>query len=65
MSKTREAVELVLSGKMNAYAAAEFVGIKSNSVYVALKRRRVMDAGLCPCCGHALPEKTKSVDKPY
>ena len=62
MSKTQDAVELVLSGQMNPHAAAEFVGIKPNSVYVALRRKRVRESGACPECGRPLPSQALSFD---
>ena len=39
MSKTKEAMALVDTG-MAPYAAARQVGVASNTLYVALKRRR-------------------------
>ena len=55
MSKTKEAMALVDTG-MAPYAAARQVGVASNTLYVALKRRReaVLPKVKCPCCGKSV-----------
>jgi hypothetical protein len=58
MSKTKEAMALVDTG-MAPYAAARQVGVASNTLYVALKRRReaVLPKVKCPCCGKSVMER--------
>ena len=54
-SKTQQALALIDKG-LNPHAAAVQVGLKSNTVYVALAARRRKGAGLCPHCGQPLPK---------
>jgi hypothetical protein len=55
-AKTWEAVDLVVSGKVeNAHAAAIVVGVDVAAVYRALKERETR--GVCPCCGQLNPRQ--------
>lgn len=50
-SKTQQAIELVDAGA-KPYAAAREVGLSPNALYLALrKRRELVNAEPCPCCG--------------
>lgn len=53
-SKTMQAVDMVLSEGITAYAAAKAVGINQSAVHRALKRRE--DKTICPCCSQVVQE---------
>lgn len=57
-SKTQRALELV-DAKIPVPEAARLAGIKTNGLYVALKRRERRVAGRCPCCGQLIKSAKK------
>jgi transposase-like protein len=54
MSKTEQALALVAAGTHTVHGAAVHVGMKPNTLYVAIKRRRDRGQGICPACGQDL-----------
>lgn len=52
--KTKRALELIDKQGMNPHAAADAVGLSSSAIYVALKKRREAEQGICPCCHRPL-----------
>ena len=61
MSKIGDALALY-DGGMNAHAAATKIGIQASAVYKAIKQRKALVSGRCPCCNQPLPaEKRKDL----
>jgi predicted DNA-binding protein (UPF0251 family) len=50
-NKTAAAIALMAKEGITAYAAAERMGIKTPSVYAAIKRAKSKAAGVCASCG--------------
>lgn len=57
-SKIAKALRLVAEGKTR-YAAAKEVGLPPGSVYRELKKRRLLEEGICPTCGGPVDEAGK------
>ena len=55
-NKTAEAIALMAKEGITAYAAAERMGIKTPSVYAAIKRAKSKAAGVCASCGGPVGE---------
>jgi len=54
-SLTAQAIELVDAG-WTPNAASKHLGLKSPSVYRALKLRASKASGTCPCCGQRIAQ---------
>ena len=58
ISKTMQAVALVLDEGMTVYAAAKQVGVNDSAVHRALKRRE--GKPICECCGQVIRDQSAS-----
>ena len=56
-TKTELALLFVDRDGMNPYAAAKQAKVTPSAVYTALKNRRILQSGICPCCAQPLPKK--------
>ena len=51
LDKTKRAIERVENGE-KPFAVARDIGMSASGLYVALARKRKLDAAVkCPCCG--------------
>ena len=62
MTKIAKALELVAQG-VNPHAAAKASELAPSVVYNELKKRRLKEQGICPCCGQPLKNSLQSGDK--
>ena len=58
ISKTMQAVSLVLDEGLTVYAASKQIGVNESAVHRALKRRDGKD--ICPCCNQVIRGQSAS-----
>lgn len=63
LSRTQQALALMETEGLSAYAAAEKVGMKPTALYVALKKQRMKTSGCCPTCGAPTNDAGKYVPR--